>query len=190
MKLQKRSRWILFGVFLVLLLIGVVYASILRQDNPKPMKNALPVQTPETSIKHAVLQVLSQQKKTLGEEPQITDTQVQVNVKRLSNDEHWAFGSVVILAPNVTGAFPEGKLFIAKHATTNWQVALEGMDLFSELSQQIPDAMMSAQEKKAFSLLWNAQALSQNRPELRLPYEKGQSWVMSGGPHGWSGSDR
>ncbi|AOM14678.1 peptidoglycan DD-metalloendopeptidase family protein [Bacillus thuringiensis] len=190
MKLQKKSRWILFGVFLVLLLIGVGYSSILRKDNPKPMKNALPVQTPETSIKHAVLQELSQQKKTLGEEPQITETQVQVNVKRLSNDENWAFGFVVILAPNVTGAFPEGKPFIAKHATTNWQVALEGMDLFNELSQQIPDAMMSAQEKKAFSLLGNAQALSQNRPELRLPYEKGQSWVMSGGPHGWSGSDR
>ncbi|HDR3903126.1 TPA: peptidase M23, partial [Bacillus cereus] len=154
------------------------------------MKNALPVQTPETSIKHAVLQVLSQQKKTLGEEPQITETQVQVNVKRLSNDEHWAFGSVVILAPNVTGAFPEGKLFIAKKSNANWKVALEGTALFSELSQQIPDVMMSAQEKKTFSVLGNAQAPSQNRPELRLPYEKGQYWVMSGGPHGWSGSDR
>jgi len=63
MRLQKRFRWILFGVFLVLLLIGVGYSSILRPDNPKPMKNALPVQTPETSIKHAVLQELSQQKK-------------------------------------------------------------------------------------------------------------------------------
>ncbi|MGX5634121.1 hypothetical protein [Bacillus thuringiensis] len=184
MKLQKRSRWILFGVFLVVLLIGVLYASILRQDNPKPMKNALPVQTPETLIKHAALQELSQQKKILGEEPEISDTQVQVNVKRLSNDEHWAFGSVVILAPNVTGAFPEGKLFIAKQYTTNCKFVPEGMDLFSEFSQQIPDAMMSAQEKKTFSVLGNAQARSQNRPELRLPYEKGQSWVMSGVPHG------
>ncbi|EKS8367178.1 peptidoglycan DD-metalloendopeptidase family protein [Bacillus thuringiensis] len=193
MNLQKRTRWILCSVSLVLLLIGLVYVTVLQQSNPKTLKNAPPappVQTPKTSIKHAVLQELSQQKRTLGEETQIVDTQVQVNVKRLSNDEHWAFGSVVILAPNVTGVFPEGKLFIAKHSTTNWQVTFEGMDLFSELSQQIPDVMMSAQEKKAFSLLGNAQALSQNRTELRLPYEKGQSWVMSGGPHGWSGSDR
>ncbi|PGA90703.1 peptidoglycan DD-metalloendopeptidase family protein [Bacillus toyonensis] len=190
MKLQKRTRWILFSVSLVLLVIGVVYATVFRQDNPKTMKNALPVQTPETTIKHAVLQELSQQKKKQGEEPQITDKQVQVNVKRLSDDEHWAFGAVVILAPNMTGAFPEGKLFIAKKSTTNWQVALEGTDLFGELSQQIPHTMMSAQEKKTFSLLGNAQVFSQNRPELRLPYEKGQSWMMSGGPHGWSGSDR
>ncbi|WP_255850257.1 MULTISPECIES: hypothetical protein [unclassified Bacillus cereus group] len=42
-------------------------------------------------------------------------------MKRLSNDEHCVFESVVILAQNVTGAFPEGKLFIAKHATTNWK---------------------------------------------------------------------
>ncbi|MBG9512458.1 peptidase M23 [Bacillus thuringiensis] len=193
MNLQKRTRWILCSVSLVLLLIGLVYAIVLQQSNPKTLKNAPPappVQTPKTAIKHAVLQELSQQKRTLGEETQIVDTQVQVNVKRLSNDEQWAFGSVVILAPNVTGVFPEGKLFIAKHSTTNWQVAFEGMNLFSELSQQIPDVMMSAQEKKAFSLLGNAQVLSQNRPELRLPYEKGQSWVMSGGPHGWSGLDR
>lgn len=154
MRLQKKSRWILWVGFLVLLLIGVGYTSILRPDNPKSMKNSLLVQTPETTIKHAVLQELSQQKKTLGEESQITDTQVQVNVKRLSNDKNWAFGSVVILAPNVTGVFPEGKLFIAKHSTTNWQVALEGMDLFSDLSQQIPDAMMSAQRKKIIFFTW------------------------------------
>ncbi len=30
MKLQKKSRWILFGAFLVLLLIGVGYSSILH----------------------------------------------------------------------------------------------------------------------------------------------------------------
>ncbi|PGT51119.1 peptidase M23 [Bacillus cereus] len=154
------------------------------------MKNALPVQAPETVIKDAVLQELSQQKKKQGEEQQITDKQVQVNLKRLSKDEHWAFGSVVILAPNVTGAFPEGKLFIAKKSNTNWQVALEGAELFGEFSQQTPNTMMNSQEKKTFSLLGNAQAFAQNRTELRLPYEKGHSWIMSGGPHGWSGSDR
>ncbi|WP_080497236.1 peptidoglycan DD-metalloendopeptidase family protein [Bacillus cereus] len=190
MKLQKRFRWILLGVSLVLLIIGVVYVTVFRQDNSKVMKNALPVQTPETSIKHAVLQELLQQKKKQGEEPRITDTEVQVNLKRLSKDEHWAFGSVVILAPNVTGAFPEGKLFIAKQSNANWKIALEGTALFSELSQQMPHTMMSEQEKKTFSVLGNAQVFSHNRLELRLPYEKEQSWVMSGGPHGWSGSDR
>ncbi|MEK4677609.1 MULTISPECIES: peptidoglycan DD-metalloendopeptidase family protein [Bacillus] len=190
MRLQKKSRWILFGIFLILLLLGVVYASILRQDHPKSMKKALPVQTPEISIKHAVLQELSHQKKKQGQELQVTDTQVQVNLKRLSNDKYWAFGSVVILAPNMTGAFPEGRLFIVKQSTTDWEVALEGTDLFNELSQQIPDTMMSAQEKKIFSVQGNAQIFSQNRPELRLPYERGQSWMMSGGPHGWSGSER
>ncbi|AZR80671.1 peptidase M23 [Bacillus thuringiensis] len=190
MKLQKRARWILFSVCLVLLILGAAYAPVFRQDNPKPLSNVLPMQARETTIKHAVLQELSQQKKKQGDEQQITDKQVQVNLKRLSKDEHWAFGVVVILAPNVTGVFPEGKLFIAKKSTTSWKVALEGMDLFGELSQQIPHTMMNMQEKKTFSLLGNAQAFSQNRPELRLPYEKGQSWMMSGGPHGWSGLDR
>ncbi|WP_176549478.1 hypothetical protein [Bacillus thuringiensis] len=61
--------------------------------------------------------------------------------------------------------------------------------MFGELSKQIPNTMMNAQEKKTFSLLSTAELSSQNRLELRLPYEKGQSWIMPGGPHGWSGSD-
>ncbi|MBG9831819.1 MULTISPECIES: hypothetical protein [Bacillus cereus group] len=60
MKLQKRIQWILCSVSLVVLVIGVMYAAIFRQDNPKTLKNFLPVQTPETMIKHAVLQELSQ----------------------------------------------------------------------------------------------------------------------------------
>ncbi|OPA10800.1 peptidoglycan DD-metalloendopeptidase family protein [Bacillus cereus] len=189
MKLQKGTRWILFSVCLVLLIMGMVYTTVLRKNNPPLKENVLPLQTPKNAIKEAVLQELSQQEKKQRGEKQITDSRVQVNLKRLSKDEHWAFGTLVILAPNITGTFPEGQLFIAKKEATHWQVALEGMDLFGELSQQIPNTMMNSQEKKTFSLLGTAKLSSQNRLELRLPYEKGQSWIMSGGPHGWSGSD-
>jgi len=190
MKLHKRARWILFGVCVLLLITGVVDAAVFRQTNPKPLNNAALIPAPETAIKDAVLQELSQQKRNQGEVQQIRDKQMQVNVKRLSKDEHWAFGTVIILAPDIKGAFPEGKLFIAKKNNMNWQVALEGTASFGELSQQTPNTIMNSQEKKTFSLLGNTQTFLQDRPELRLPYAKGQSWIMSGGPHGWSGSDR
>ncbi|PGY57577.1 peptidoglycan DD-metalloendopeptidase family protein [Bacillus thuringiensis] len=190
MNLKQRAHWILFCLFMMLLIIGVVFSSISRQNNPKPVKQTLPVYTPKNSIKGAVLQELSRQKKKQVEEQQTTDKQVQVNLKRLSKDEQWAFGTVVILAPNITGTFPEGQLFIAKKSNTNWQVALEGADLFGELLQQAPNTMINSKEQKTLSLLGNAHNFVQNRPELRLPYEKGQSWIMSGGPHGWSGSDK
>ena len=114
MKLHKRARWILFGVCVLLLITGVVDAAVFRQTNPKPLNNATLIPAPETAIKDAVLQELSQQKRNQGEVQQIRDKQMQVNVKRLSKDEHWAFGTVIILAPDIKGAFPEGKLFIAK----------------------------------------------------------------------------
>lgn len=132
MKLQGKSQWILFGVFLVLLIKRVMYTTVFRQDKPRAMKNALPVQTPENMIKHVILQELLQQKET----------------RERTTDYKY------------TGTFLESKLFIVKKSNVNWKVALEGDALIREFSQQILDAMMNTQEKKTFSVLGDVQAPS------------------------------
>lgn len=63
------------------------YTTVFRQDNPKPMKSAPPIQGLETTIKNTVLQELSQHKKDQGEEHYITKKPIQVNLKRLSQTE-------------------------------------------------------------------------------------------------------
>lgn len=67
------------------------------------MKNA----SSESTIKGAVLNELRQEKKQKSRNQNATNRKVQVNLKRLPNDEHQAFGAIVMVAPNITGAFPK-----------------------------------------------------------------------------------
>ncbi|WP_176549479.1 hypothetical protein [Bacillus thuringiensis] len=114
MKLQKKTRWILFSVCPVLLIIGVVYTTILWKNNLLSREHLPTVQVPENAIKEAVLQELSQQKKKQRREQQITDSLVQVNLKRLSEDKHWVFGVVAILAPILQEHFQKGNFSLQK----------------------------------------------------------------------------
>lgn len=61
---------------------------------------------------------------------------------------------------------------------------------FAALAAQAPQAVLSAPEKALFASRVSVQAVSSNNTGLRLPYAIGQTWTMTGGPHGWSGSNR
>jgi len=118
----------------------------------------------------------------------------EVNVMR-GNDEEWAFGSAVALAPHVEDAYPEGWLFVANRSGTKWTVAFEGDAAFPELTAQAPESVVSTPEKKIFASYRPAAAKTADlaakplaggdfRTGMRLPYAIGQSWRLTGGPHG------
>ena len=95
----------------------------------------------------------------------------------------WAFGTAVLVAPMLDGAYPEGWLFLARAGTT-WDVAFEGEPAFAALSATAP--MLSSDERALFS---DRDAREQYaggdyRTGMRLPFATSQSWTMSGGPHG------
>ena len=114
----------------------------------------------------------------------------QTNIERASEDERWAFGTAVILAPKKEGYYPEGWLFIAEKSGNGWDVGLEGTDEFSTLAREAPESVMEEDEKEMFARSVEYSALSTGTG-LRLPWKRGVRWKMSGGPHGWStGYDR
>ncbi|MFC7441512.1 hypothetical protein [Laceyella putida] len=49
---------------------------------------------------------------------------------------------------------------------------------------------MKSHEKKAFAAANEVKALAEQRTGLQLPFAQGATWYMTGGPHGWAGSDR
>ncbi len=125
----------------------------------------------------------------------------QVNLKRRDAAGSWAFGSAVLTAPHRAGAYPLGWLFVAERAAAGWQVALEGDAGFAFLTAPAPSAVMPAREKALLAPVTAAQrpgarpdasqaAAASNNTGRRLPYAIGQTWTLTGGPHGWSGTDR
>ncbi len=111
----------------------------------------------------------------------------QIGVQRSAGD--WAFGTALQRAPLAEDAHPQGWIFLARREAKSWTVALDGAPGFSALAASAPSDVFGTQEKQLFAQRdVTIQALS-NNTGLRLPYAVGQTWTMTGGPHGWGGSE-
>jgi LasA protease len=146
--------------------------------------------TGQDELDRAVVQEMLGQEGTPEVEPSAADEKTQTNVERASDDGRWAFGTAVILAPEKKGAYPEGRLFVAEKTGEEWKVSLDGSSMFAEMAGEAPTAVMSEGEKETFAPTsdYTVQAVN---TKLQLPWKRGTSWRMAGGPHGWStGYDR
>ncbi|WZX99461.1 peptidoglycan DD-metalloendopeptidase family protein [Bacillus sp. FSL W7-1360] len=182
---MKNRRMQLIFIGLISLFVVILFTCIshffLQDDKQMP--------APNPELEQAIVQSLIARTGGDKEKSAPILERKQIHLKRVTKDETWAFGAAVIEAPKVEHTFPEGWLFIARDTDEGWQVALEGDHTFSELTQKAPDEVISRDEKKVFSSNATTQSIN-TRTGLRLPYAVGQSWMMSGGPHGWSGYDR
>ena len=115
----------------------------------------------------------------------------QVNVATRSNRE-WGFGTAVRPAPAAERAYPDGWLFVARRETGIWRVALEGEAEFATLSADA--TILSTDERGTLGAAKvsrsTAEAASDRRTGMRLPYAVGQTWRYTGGPHPMNGSVR
>ena len=114
-----------------------------------------------------------------------------VTVSRQSGG--WAFGTAVLAGqPNTEGGNPYGWLFVAKRTAHDWQLGFEGERAFAELSGTAP--MISPTERELFASHGAGPGVEyangDYRTGMRLPWTTGVTWTMSGGPHGWAGTDR
>ncbi|MFI6503224.1 proprotein convertase P-domain-containing protein [Nonomuraea typhae] len=151
--------------------------------------------TAAPGLDQAVVQLMTARSQADGSKLAAAGAGTEVNVQRSSPRGDWAFGSSVIKAPDVEGAYPEGWLFLAQRTATGWTAALDGTSEFAELAARAPAAVLSAGEKQTFAANAKAaaarSAAAQAAPTgLSLPYPVGNQWKIIGGPHGWSGQPR
>jgi LasA protease len=112
-------------------------------------------------------------------------------------DQGWAFGIAILRAAYRPGDYPQGWLFLARHDSREWTVALDSTAGFSRLAAAAPASVFGVAEKAAFAVRdvsldsggTPGQTMS-NNTGLRLPFQVGQSWTLTGGPHGWVGTER
>jgi len=127
----------------------------------------------------------------------------QVNVSREDAKAGWSTGTAVITAPDREGSYPDGWVFVAQRDKGRWSVGLDGTDEFGRLAQIAPEGVLSAQEREVFAAAGRMgrfpakpqadgdvgiTATASYTTELRLPFAIGQSWRLTGGPHGTSRS--
>ncbi|MCZ2527760.1 M23 family metallopeptidase [Streptomyces sp. HB2AG] len=132
----------------------------------------------------------------------------KVDVTRRSGD--WAFGTAVLATEPGSERMPEGWLFVAERRDGQWKVAMEGEEAFARISRR--SAVVEDREKPLFAAQdgrrkpGGAAAPAADAPDgdgagevgtaaagdyrtgMALPFSTGQTWTMTGGPHGWGGS--
>ena len=110
------------------------------------------------------------------------DTKVEI----MRQEDGWAFGMVVLVAPRVEHAQPRDWLFLAELRDGTWHVSLDGQDEFAQMSAHAP--VVTAQERPLFADLGSQSRTQANgdwRTGVRLPFAVGQSWYLRGGPHAY-----
>lgn len=132
------------------------------------------VAAPVDDLTAAVAAVLPARAESTGSE---------VTVRR-EDPAGWAFGTAVRTAPAEPGAYPDGWLWLARAERGRWRVALAGSPGFAALSRRAP--VLAAAERAALTELSGTE-VTDYRTGMRLPYQVGQSWSYTGGPHQMSG---
>ena len=111
---------------------------------------------------------------------------VDVVVSDIKMDGNWAFGIVVIKATTLNDS-PALFLFNAYHEKTGWIVALEMEEMFNVFLNQIPVSLVSIESKQFMVREADNgeyhQLAGNEEAQLSLPWDTGQSWKLTGGPH-------
>jgi LasA protease len=131
---------------------------------------------------------------TVSGAPAAQGRQPVVNVSRQAGG--WAFGTAVLAGQPGSEQYPYGWLFLAQRergTAGGWRLGFEGEAAFAELAVAAPAAVASPAERELFATHGanpgTEQAGGDYRTGMRLPFATGVSWSLTGGPHGWAGSD-
>jgi LasA protease len=134
---------------------------------------------PDSELRQAVLAAL----------PEPVDPSVTRVTVRRTDPAGWAFGTAVRSAPPEPESYPDGWLWLARRQASQWQVAVEGDPGYAALATAAP--LLTVPERLSLAGPRQEQkAGADRRTGMRLPYARGQAWMLTGGPHPMNGSAR
>lgn len=197
------ARWTGAATTLLMLLGGLLTAAPAGAADA-----AAPAASAAKDPSAAVTERLTERARTLD----AAGSTPRVKVTRTSGD--WAFGTAVLATRPGADRMPQGWLFLAERERGEWKVAFEGEERFAAASRRAP--LVKAKEKPLFAQQDGRQESGRHpagkgngradgtvdvdeqpaafaaggdyRTGMALPTTVGRGTIMTGGPHGWSGS--
>ena len=125
------------------------------------------------------------QQATVAHRGQQISTPLYIHV--LKSDATWAFGTIAVAAQAQSEGGPESYLFIAK-LTTHWEAAIEFTVQFEQWLSQVPQNVVSANEKQVLDTS-GSHIAGDGSAQLGFPFPIGERWTYTGGPHHYCGDN-
>lgn len=124
-----------------------------------------------------------------AEDVGLAATENRTKIEITEQQEGWARGTAVLTTPQGSQEMPQGWVFMAQHVDGEWRVAFDGERRFTALAAESELTSETEREVLATHDDTSTKGAGDFRTGMGLPYATGQSWLMSGGPHGWGGTD-
>ena len=141
---------------------------------------AINIDTPDANFHTPSPTVIAETTLLESVQMEIGEISTDLNLNIINESGPWAFGIAAISAPAVDGLYPEAYFFLARRDQASWQTAVEGTSRFQDWIEEVSDlALLTEMEIQSFSLSAQGDGSSQ----LNLPWQSGQSWNLTGGPH-------
>jgi LasA protease len=164
------------GVATAVLTAGMLVTGTAAQAAPVPKPAGASVE----SVVAAKL--LGQARAARAADVDASDTRVTVTRR----SDRWAFGTAVAVAGHDRDDHPTGSIFVARAEAGTWRVSFDGEADFGALAAESP--LVNKREKEIFGSAPSAMyAGGDYRTGMALPFAVGQTWTLTGGPHGWGG---
>jgi LasA protease len=155
--------------------------------------HATPAAASASTLEHHVVSIMESKLGVSRAQTAAEGRSYRVTIERQALG--WAFGFAVQRAAFVQGDHPHAWIFLAQRKGGQWMVALDTDTAFTGFAARAVAEVFGVQEKAVFANRaglhdTGIQAVSSNNTGLRLPYQVGQAWTLTGGPHGWGGYER
>ncbi|MGY0235745.1 M23 family metallopeptidase [Longispora urticae] len=140
--------------------------------------------------------VLAERGPTVARQRGLARIAPEAIVEPRRSEGSWSFGVATIPGAADGHGAPDPSLYVARRTAGRWQVAILGSPEFVALARQAPASVVSADEKTLFAANHAAAAPTTGLAAaalpadtgLALPFRKGTSAGMGGGPHANDGS--
>ncbi len=102
--------------------------------------------------------------------------------------DDWQTGTLALPVDDVAGYHePRIFLYVAKRESNGWRAAVEGTDRFPALSAEARTALAGTSSADLLETTVVATSSGNGSAQLSLPWKKGKTWRLTGGPHHFNG---
>ena len=99
----------------------------------------------------------------------------------IQTEAEWVFGNIGVFAPPTEDAGPQGFVFLARTIPSGLEIGIEDSNVFLTLLSQAPISLVPVSTRAYF--MDSLTAAGDGSAQLSLPWQTGETWRLTGGPH-------
>lgn len=161
------------SVAMIIILFAATFGTVALQTQPLPDAATAPQQIADEALRAASSRLTVE-----------FEGEIIVDPRDLAISGIWAQGIAVQTAPDDEHGGPSLYLYFAQYINGEWIITYENEPRFQEWLLYIPSTIISDDARANLQRVGDGGVAGDGSAQLSLPYATGETWTLTGGPHG------